>query len=186
MRLGIYKKNPLPLIEKSGVSCPGGRFSPSFIHQVINLTGLNKLYDCTSTYLPVNTNHIYTKPNVQDYINEMIGWLGSKPSDNSVNWPKQQRPSFAIGFKFSVETEFWTDTNCDCNPFEPGLILFAWVICTDNVFGRIDSFGGLEYGYHFFTSNTWALLRHWGSKRHFLQREECSWHTCSVHLIDIE
>ena len=25
---------------------PGGRFPPSFIHQVIIITGLNKLYDC--------------------------------------------------------------------------------------------------------------------------------------------
>ena len=33
-------------IEKSRASCPGGRFPPSFIHQVIVITGLNKLYDC--------------------------------------------------------------------------------------------------------------------------------------------
>ena len=37
-------KDPVPLIEK-GLS-PGGRFPPSFIHQVIMITGLNKLYNC--------------------------------------------------------------------------------------------------------------------------------------------
>ena len=42
----IFIKDPLPLIEKSRVSCPGGRFPPSFIHRVINISGLNKLYDC--------------------------------------------------------------------------------------------------------------------------------------------
>ena len=33
------------LMEKSRVLCPGGRFPPSFIHQVVIITGLNKLYD---------------------------------------------------------------------------------------------------------------------------------------------
>ena len=37
-------KDPVPLIEKNSASCPGGRFPPSFIHQVIIITGLNKLY----------------------------------------------------------------------------------------------------------------------------------------------
>ena len=37
-------KDPVPL-EKSTL-CHGGRFPPSFIHQVIIITGLNKLYDC--------------------------------------------------------------------------------------------------------------------------------------------
>ena len=32
------------LLEKSRASCPGGRFPPSFIHQVIIITGLDKLY----------------------------------------------------------------------------------------------------------------------------------------------
>ena len=32
--------------EKSRTFCPGGRFPPSFIPQVIIITGLNKLYDC--------------------------------------------------------------------------------------------------------------------------------------------
>ena len=39
-------KDPVPHIEKSRASCPGGRFPPSFIHQVNIITGLNKLYDC--------------------------------------------------------------------------------------------------------------------------------------------
>ena len=39
-------KDPVPLIEKSRVSCPGGRFPPSFIYQVMIITGLNKLYAC--------------------------------------------------------------------------------------------------------------------------------------------
>ena len=39
-------KDPVPLIEKSRASCPSGRFPPSFIHQIIIITGLNKLYDC--------------------------------------------------------------------------------------------------------------------------------------------
>ena len=37
-------KDPVPLIEKSRESCPGGRYLPSFIHQVIIITGLKKLY----------------------------------------------------------------------------------------------------------------------------------------------
>ena len=44
MRLGIYIKDPVPLIEKRRGLSPGGRFHPSFIHQVI-ITGLNKLYN---------------------------------------------------------------------------------------------------------------------------------------------
>ena len=36
-------KDPVPLIEKRRGLSPGGRFPPSFIHQVIILTGLNKL-----------------------------------------------------------------------------------------------------------------------------------------------
>ena len=38
--------DPVPLIEKSRGLSPGGRFPPSFIHQVIIITGLNKLYNC--------------------------------------------------------------------------------------------------------------------------------------------
>ena len=33
-------KDPMPLMEKSSVSCPCGRFPPSFIHQVIIITKL--------------------------------------------------------------------------------------------------------------------------------------------------
>ena len=36
----------LPQQEKRQGLCPGGRFPPSFIHQVIIITGLNKLYNC--------------------------------------------------------------------------------------------------------------------------------------------
>ena len=39
-------KDPVPLIEKRRASCPGGRFRPSFIHQVIIITGVNKLGIC--------------------------------------------------------------------------------------------------------------------------------------------
>ena len=38
-------KDPVPLIEKSRGLSPSGRFPPSFIHQVIIITGLNKLYN---------------------------------------------------------------------------------------------------------------------------------------------
>ena len=38
-------RDPVPLIQKSRASCLGGRLPPSFIHQVILITGLNKLYD---------------------------------------------------------------------------------------------------------------------------------------------
>ena len=34
---------PVPLIVKSRASCLGGRFPPSFVHQVIVITGMNKL-----------------------------------------------------------------------------------------------------------------------------------------------
>ena len=37
---------PVPLIEKRRGLSLGGRFPPSFIHQVIIITGLNKLYNC--------------------------------------------------------------------------------------------------------------------------------------------
>ena len=36
-------KDPVPLIEERRGLSPGGRFPPSFIHQVIIITGLNKL-----------------------------------------------------------------------------------------------------------------------------------------------
>ena len=36
-------KDPVPLIEKRRASCPGGRFRASLIHQVIIITGLNKM-----------------------------------------------------------------------------------------------------------------------------------------------
>ena len=39
-------KDPVPLIEKRRGLSPGGRFPPSFIHQVIIITRLNKLYNC--------------------------------------------------------------------------------------------------------------------------------------------
>ena len=39
-------KDPMPLIEKIRGLSPGGRFPPSFIHQVIIITRLNKLYNC--------------------------------------------------------------------------------------------------------------------------------------------
>ena len=50
--LGMYSracatghiKDPVPLIEKRRGLSSGGRFPPSFIHQVI-ITGLNKLYN---------------------------------------------------------------------------------------------------------------------------------------------
>ena len=38
-------EDPVPLIEKRRGLSPGGRFPPSFIHQVIIITGLNKLYN---------------------------------------------------------------------------------------------------------------------------------------------
>ena len=38
-------KDPVPLIAKRRELSPGGRFPPSFIHQVIIITGLNKLYN---------------------------------------------------------------------------------------------------------------------------------------------
>ena len=40
-------KDPVSLIEKSKTTFPGGRFPPGFIHQVLIITGLNKLFDCT-------------------------------------------------------------------------------------------------------------------------------------------
>ena len=42
-----HVKDPVPLVKKSRASCPGGR-SPSSIHQVIIITGLNMLYDSDS------------------------------------------------------------------------------------------------------------------------------------------
>ena len=45
---GLGIKDPMPLIEKRRGLSPSGRFPPSFIHQVIIITGLNKLYNCMS------------------------------------------------------------------------------------------------------------------------------------------
>ena len=39
----IGLKDPVPLIAKRRGLSPGGRFPPSFIHQVIIITGLNEL-----------------------------------------------------------------------------------------------------------------------------------------------
>ena len=39
-------QDSVPLIEKGRGLSPGGRFPPSFIHQVIIITGPNKLYNC--------------------------------------------------------------------------------------------------------------------------------------------
>ena len=36
-------QDPVPLVEKSRASCPGGRFPPSFFHQVIIITESNTL-----------------------------------------------------------------------------------------------------------------------------------------------
>ena len=52
--LGMYSrvyatghiKDLVPLIEKRRGLSPGGRFPPSFIHQLIIITRLNKLYNC--------------------------------------------------------------------------------------------------------------------------------------------
>ena len=37
-----YIKDPVPLVGKRRGLSPGGRFPPSFIHQVIIITGLNR------------------------------------------------------------------------------------------------------------------------------------------------
>ena len=42
-------KDPMPLIEKRKGLSPSGQFPLSFIHQVIIITRLNKLYDCILT-----------------------------------------------------------------------------------------------------------------------------------------
>ena len=42
-------KDLMPLIEKSSVLCPSGRFPPRFIHQIIIITGLNNLHDYVTT-----------------------------------------------------------------------------------------------------------------------------------------
>ena len=39
-------QDPVPLIEKRRGLPRSGRFPPSFIHPVIIITGLNKLYNC--------------------------------------------------------------------------------------------------------------------------------------------
>ena len=45
-QLTTREKDPVPLIEKRRGLSPGGRFPPSFIHQVIIIPGLNKLHNC--------------------------------------------------------------------------------------------------------------------------------------------
>ena len=40
-----HMKEPLPLIQQSMASCPDDRWPPSFIHQVIIITELNKFSD---------------------------------------------------------------------------------------------------------------------------------------------
>ena len=43
-----HVKDPVPLIDKRRGLSPGGRFPPGFLHQVIIITGLNKLYNVCS------------------------------------------------------------------------------------------------------------------------------------------
>ena len=38
-------KDPVPLLKKSRASCASGRVPPSFSHQVVIITGQNKLCD---------------------------------------------------------------------------------------------------------------------------------------------
>ena len=38
-----HTNDPVPLVEKSRALCPGARFPPNIIHQVIIIPGLNKL-----------------------------------------------------------------------------------------------------------------------------------------------
>ena len=42
----VHTKDSVTLIDKRRGLSPDGRFPPSFIHQVMIITGLNKLYDC--------------------------------------------------------------------------------------------------------------------------------------------
>ena len=42
----VHIKDPVSLIKKRRGLSPSGRFPPSFIHLVIIITGLNKLYNC--------------------------------------------------------------------------------------------------------------------------------------------
>ena len=41
-----HLKDPVPFVKQSRALCPGSRFPPSFIHQVIIITGLNNVCDC--------------------------------------------------------------------------------------------------------------------------------------------
>ena len=41
VRVAGHITDPVPLIKKSRALCPGGRFPPSSIHQVMIITGLN-------------------------------------------------------------------------------------------------------------------------------------------------
>ena len=66
-------KNPVPLVEKSRASYPGGRFPLSFIHQVIIIiTGLQKLYDCM--FLPWRWSEMPTWRKTSTQTQSMISW----------------------------------------------------------------------------------------------------------------
>ena len=56
-----HMKDPVPLIKKRRGLSAGGRFLPSFIHQVIIITGLNKLYKCSYIFLNLNTQSLLQK-----------------------------------------------------------------------------------------------------------------------------
>ena len=66
-------KDPVPLIEKSRASCPGGRVSPSFIHQVIIITGLNTLYDCIYVLALRMAEGVEPPPQTSTYLQWLLG-----------------------------------------------------------------------------------------------------------------
>ena len=75
-----HTKDPVPLIEKRRGLSPDGRFPPSFIHQVIIITGLNRLYTCMFSPWRWRKPPTQTKTQLKSpKANEAnTGWSGAK------------------------------------------------------------------------------------------------------------
>ena len=63
----VHIKQPVAHDETSRALCPGGRFPPSFIHQVIGITGLNRFDNSTMALIQVGgKSSVYPHDNIHE------------------------------------------------------------------------------------------------------------------------
>ena len=77
-------KDPVPLIENRRGLSPSGRFTPGFIHRVIIITGLNKLYDCM--FPPWRLLQMPTWCKAPTHIQSSITWLSPLETSVETRW----------------------------------------------------------------------------------------------------